>query len=62
MQYQIFIEIPPTESALQETFPPWKIKNEKCTYNYEVATEGSSPKTAVHKIYNKIREILQKHP
>ena len=40
MQYQIFIEIPPAESALQKTFLPWKIKNEKCTYNHEVATKG----------------------
>ena len=62
MQYQIFIKNPVTESALQKTFLPSRIKNKKCTSNYEAATKHSSTKTAVHKINSKIRKIFEKHP
>ena len=47
---------------LQKTFLSCKIKNEKCTKNYEAAIKGSSPKLAVHKIDNKIRNILERQP
>ena len=62
MQYQIFIKNPPEKSALRKTFLPCKIKNEKCTQNYEAATKASSPKAAVSKLNNKTIKILEKHP
>ena len=62
MQCQIFIKNLPVKSALQETIFPCKIKIISILKLTKAATKGSSPKTAVHIINNKISKILEKHP
>ena len=50
MQYQIFIKKPPTKKCSPENL------------NYEAANKGSSQRTAVHTINNKISKIPEEHP
>ena len=45
-----------------ENFPSMLGQIEKCYGYIETAINSSSPKTAIHRINNKIRKIIEKQP